>query len=151
MAIVWTLAAHLEVLPAILDIFFRKAGVAQLVLLVVLGEEIFNDGTRLRSSALDLDYFQHHVMCTYLPKGHPNVWVMNRWKPAVRIYVGIWLLLDICHVYVFRLIREIKLVEEDQDLGRIWTLHNGWSNYLFVHFLAFGKYLHHGGNRSEWV
>ena len=47
---------------------------------------------------------------------------MDRWQTAVRINVCVRLLLDIFHLHEFRLKRESKLIEKDQNLGRIWAL-----------------------------
>lgn len=45
--IVWALPAHLEVLPAALRPLLRRIGVVELVLLVVVFDQILDDGARL--------------------------------------------------------------------------------------------------------
>lgn len=51
---VWPLSAHLEMLPAALGIILRHFGVAEVVVLVVGVEKVFNDGTTLKTVSWSL-------------------------------------------------------------------------------------------------
>lgn len=73
---IWPLATHLEVLPAALNILLRRSGVAQLVLLVVLSEEILDDGAGLVVLALCLECSQPTEI---MPTSHRVTPVFGSW------------------------------------------------------------------------
>ena len=44
---IWTLTAHLEVLPDVLSVHLRECGVAQAILFVISCKQVLDDGARL--------------------------------------------------------------------------------------------------------
>ena len=109
LAEVGSLAAHLEVRPALLLVLLRELGVAQAVVLVVGVEQIFNNSARLEKSAIV--YLVTLTESTiYLPQRNIGIWVFDRWYTTIWIDAFVWFLLQNAEVHPLRLVRNAKLL-----------------------------------------
>lgn len=93
-----TLAAYLEVKPRLALVFFRGfVSVGELVALVVLVNQIFDDGTRF-------------------PNGQSRIGVFNGRDTTVGVDLFVRLLLQVGELHQLNSIGDAELLQEDVDL-----------------------------------
>jgi hypothetical protein len=116
------LPGHLEMFPGACDVFLREGRVVKLGFLVVLVDEIVDDGTGLSCSAMASSFlsFQYQGR-TNLPNRHARVGVLQCGNAAIgverlvgrRLHVGEW--------YEVVFMWETKLLQDDCDFPWIGT------------------------------